>query len=66
MAATQCTIELKACDCRMVRNRIVSDDCPGAAWKPVTTGAGKLIEPAHCAMSSESDVMKSSGECASA
>jgi hypothetical protein len=38
MTATQFTNELKACDFRMVRNRIVSDDCPGVAWKPVTTG----------------------------
>jgi hypothetical protein len=38
MTATQFATELKACDLRIVRNRIVSDDCPGVAWKPVMTG----------------------------
>jgi hypothetical protein len=38
MTATEFTIELDACDFRMVRDRIVSDDCPGVAWKPVVTG----------------------------
>jgi hypothetical protein len=38
MTATQFTTELKACDFRMVRNRIVSEDCPGVTWKPVIMG----------------------------
>jgi hypothetical protein len=36
MTATQFTTELMACDFRMVRNRIVSEDCPGV--KPVMLG----------------------------
>jgi hypothetical protein len=27
-----------ASDFRMVRNRIVSEDCPGVTWKPVMMG----------------------------
>jgi hypothetical protein len=38
MTATQFATELKACDLRLFRNRIVSDDCPGVTWKPVVTG----------------------------
>jgi hypothetical protein len=38
IATTQFTTELKACDFRMVRNRIVSEDCLGITWKPVMTG----------------------------
>jgi hypothetical protein len=41
MTAVQFATELKACDLRMVRNRIVSDECPGVAWKPVMT-AGQI------------------------
>jgi hypothetical protein len=37
MTATQFATELKVSGPRMVRNRIVSDDCPGMVWKPVTT-----------------------------
>jgi hypothetical protein len=37
MTATQFATELKACDLRMVRNRIISNDCPGVTWKPVMT-----------------------------
>jgi hypothetical protein len=35
---TAIQFELKMCGLRMVRNRIVSDDCPGIAWKPVMAG----------------------------
>jgi hypothetical protein len=38
MTASQFATELKACGLRMVRNRIISEDCPGVTWKPVTTG----------------------------
>jgi hypothetical protein len=38
MTATEFTTELKACDLRIVRNRIVSDDCPGVTWRPVMAG----------------------------
>jgi hypothetical protein len=38
MTATQFATELKVCGLRMVRNRIVSDDCPGITWKPVMAG----------------------------
>jgi hypothetical protein len=34
MTATQF---VRVCGLRMVGNRIVSDDCPGIAWKPVKT-----------------------------
>jgi hypothetical protein len=37
MTATQFATELKVSGLRMVGNRIVSDDCPGIAWKPVLT-----------------------------
>jgi hypothetical protein len=37
MTATQFATELKVSGLRMVGNRIVSDDCPGIAWKPVMT-----------------------------
>jgi hypothetical protein len=37
MTATQFATELKVCGLRMVGNQIVSDDCPGIAWKPVKT-----------------------------
>jgi hypothetical protein len=37
MTATQFATELKVCGLRMVGNRIVSDDCPGIAWKPLMT-----------------------------
>jgi hypothetical protein len=37
MTATQFATELKVCGVRMVGNRIVSDDCPGIAWKPMMT-----------------------------
>jgi hypothetical protein len=37
MTATQFATELKVSGLRMVRNRIVPDDCPGMVWKPVTT-----------------------------
>jgi hypothetical protein len=37
MTATQFATELKVSGLRMVGNRIVSDDCPGIAWKPVKT-----------------------------
>jgi hypothetical protein len=33
--ATQFATELKVCGLRMIGNRIVSDDCPGMAWRPV-------------------------------
>jgi hypothetical protein len=36
MTATQFATELKVCGMRMVDNQILSDDCPGLAWKPVT------------------------------
>jgi hypothetical protein len=36
MTATQFATELKVCGLRMVGNQIISDDCPGLAWKPVT------------------------------
>jgi hypothetical protein len=35
MNATQFATELKVCGLRMIGNRIVSDDCPGMAWRPV-------------------------------
>jgi hypothetical protein len=35
MTATQFATELKLCQLRMIGNQIVSDDCPGIAWKPV-------------------------------
>jgi hypothetical protein len=35
MTSTQFATELKVCGLRMVGNQIVSDDCPGIAWKPV-------------------------------
>jgi hypothetical protein len=38
MTATKFATELKASDLRMVRNRIISNDCPGVTWKPVITG----------------------------
>jgi hypothetical protein len=38
VTATQFATELMACDFRMVRNRIVSEDCPGVTWKPVMMG----------------------------
>jgi hypothetical protein len=37
MTASQFTTELKVSGLRIVGNRIVSDDCPGIAWKPVKT-----------------------------
>jgi hypothetical protein len=37
MTATQFATELKVSGLRMVDNKIVSDDCPGIAWKPVMT-----------------------------
>jgi hypothetical protein len=37
MTAAQFATELKVCGLRMVSNRIVSDDCPGIARKPVKT-----------------------------
>ena len=37
MTATQFATELKVCGLRMAGSRIVSDDCPGIAWKPVKT-----------------------------
>jgi hypothetical protein len=37
MTATQFATELKVCGLRMVDNQILSDDCPGLAWKPVKT-----------------------------
>jgi hypothetical protein len=37
MTASQFATELKVSGLRMVGNRIVSDDCPGIAWKPVKT-----------------------------
>jgi hypothetical protein len=37
MTATQFATELKLCGLRMIGNQIVSDDCPGIAWKPVMT-----------------------------
>jgi hypothetical protein len=37
MTPTQFATELKVSGLRMVGNRIVSDDCPGIAWKPVKT-----------------------------
>jgi hypothetical protein len=36
MTATQFATELKVSGLRMVGNQIVSDDCPGIVWKPVT------------------------------
>jgi hypothetical protein len=36
MTARQFATELKVSGLQMVGNRIVSDDCPGMAWKPVT------------------------------
>jgi hypothetical protein len=41
MTATQFATELKLCQLRMIGNQIVSDDCPGIAWKPVMT-RGKI------------------------
>jgi hypothetical protein len=35
MTATQFATELKVSGLRLIGNRIVSDDCPGIAWKPV-------------------------------
>jgi hypothetical protein len=35
MTATQFFTELKLCGLRMIGNQIVSDDCPGMAWRPV-------------------------------
>jgi hypothetical protein len=37
MTATQFATELKVCGLRMFDNQIVSDECPGIAWKPVMT-----------------------------
>jgi hypothetical protein len=37
MTAAQFATELKERGLRMVGNQIVSDDCTGIAWKPVTT-----------------------------
>jgi hypothetical protein len=37
MTATQFATELKVSGLRMVGNCIVSEDCPGIAWKPVKT-----------------------------
>jgi hypothetical protein len=37
MTATQFATELEVSGLRMVGNRLVSDDCPGMAWKPVMT-----------------------------
>jgi hypothetical protein len=37
MTATQFATELKVSGLRMVGKRILSDDCPGVAWKPVMT-----------------------------
>ena len=36
MTATQFATELKMCGLRISGDQIVSDDCPGLAWKPVT------------------------------
>jgi hypothetical protein len=36
MTARQFATELKVCGLRMAGGQIVSDDCPGIAWKPVT------------------------------
>jgi hypothetical protein len=36
VTATQFATELKVSGLRMVGGQIVSDDCPGMAWKPVT------------------------------
>jgi hypothetical protein len=49
VTATQFATELKVSGLRMVGGQIVSDDCPGMAWKPVTKRgqidrAGKLRE----------------------
>jgi hypothetical protein len=35
MTATQFATELKLSGFRMIGSQIVSDDCPGIAWKPV-------------------------------
>ena len=37
MTATQFATELRVSGFRMVGNQIISDDCPGIAWKPVKT-----------------------------
>jgi hypothetical protein len=44
MTATQFATELRVCGLRMAGNQIVSDDCPGMAWKLVMV-RGK-IDPA--------------------
>jgi hypothetical protein len=36
MTSTQFATELKVRGLRMVGDQILSDDCPGMAWKPVT------------------------------
>jgi hypothetical protein len=38
MTSTKFATELKAAGFRIAGNRIVSDDCPGIAWKPVMRG----------------------------
>jgi hypothetical protein len=38
MTSTKFATELKAAGFRIVGNRILSDDCPGIAWKPVMRG----------------------------
>ena len=35
MTATEFATEIEARGFRMVGNRILSDDCPGMAWKPM-------------------------------
>jgi hypothetical protein len=37
MTAAQFATELRVSGLRLVGNKIVSDDCPGIAWKPVIT-----------------------------
>jgi hypothetical protein len=37
MTANQFAIELKVSGLRVAGNQIVSDDCPGLAWKPIMT-----------------------------
>ena len=52
MTAVQFATELKVSGLRVTGNQIVSDDCPGLAWKPRMT-RGQSTEPARCAKSSE-------------
>ena len=41
MTATQFATELRVSGFRIVGDQIISDDCPGIAWKPVTS-RGKI------------------------